>query len=174
MQNRWSFALLGTRFDFGPGACEEFHVCANFFRRGAGSGGAPDKPASRGSLGVVHQMAQTRALFCRSDFARHAGVVQRRHVNQIAAGQSDVAGDACALFAQRLFGDLYDDFLALLQHVGDQLRAPRLLRAVMSLAVLRTAATIVAATAVALPTASPRGVLPERAEIVSDPSLYRL
>jgi hypothetical protein len=34
-----------------------------------------------------------------------------------------VAGDARALFAQRFLGDLHDDFLARLQHFGNQLRA---------------------------------------------------
>src|ERR1700689_2971100 len=96
-------------------------------------------------------MAQAGTLFSGCDFARDAGVVERRHVNQEAAGKSDVARDARAFLAQRLLGDLDDDFLALLQHVGNELRAARLLRAMMTLAVLRTAIAVVAASAIALP-----------------------
>ena len=67
-------------------------------------------------------MAQASAIFGGSDFARDAGVIERGHVDEIAAGKSDVAGDARAFFAERLLGDLDDDFLALLQHVSDELR----------------------------------------------------
>ena len=59
------------------------------------------------------------AFFGGGDFARDAGVVKRGHVNEEASRQCDVAGDARAFFAQRLFRDLDDDFLALLQHVRD-------------------------------------------------------
>src|ERR1700677_4239813 len=110
-------------------------------------------------------MAQAGTLFGGRDFARDAGVVERGHVNQEAAGKSDVARDARAFFAQRLLGDLDDDFLALLQHVGNQLRAARLLRAMMTLAVLRTAIAVVAASAIALAAAS--GILHARAEVVA-------
>src|ERR1700683_4866141 len=118
-------------------------------------------------------MAQASALFRRSDFSRNAGVIQRWHVDQIAAWQRDVAGDARALLAQRLFGDLNDDFLPLLQHVGDQLSAPRLLRAMMPLAVVWTAPPVVSTPAVAL-AASPRGMLHPRTKIIAHASLHRL
>ena len=125
---------------------------------------------------VVHQMPQARAFFRRSDFARDAGVIQRRHVNQETPRQRDVAGDARALLAQRLLGDLDDDFLALLQHVRDQLRAARLLRTPMAVStavpVLRTPSAIIApATAIAAATA--RGILHARAEIVAHARLER-
>ena len=42
-----------------------------------------------------------------------------RHIDQEAARQSDVAGDARALFAERFLGDLDDDVLAGFQHFGD-------------------------------------------------------
>ena len=85
-------------------------------------GGANDETSATLALRFVDEMAQTRAIFGGSDFARDAGVIERRHVDEIAAGQSDVARDARAFLAERLFGDLDDDFLALLQHVGDELR----------------------------------------------------
>src|SRR5260370_17198039 len=60
-----------------------------------------------------------------NNFARDAGVMNRRHVNEETTRQSDVAGDARALFAERLLGDLDDDVLASLQHFGNELRAAR-------------------------------------------------
>ncbi len=80
------------------------------------------------------KMAQARAVFRGGDFARDAGVIERGHVHQVAPGQRDVAGDARAFLAERLFGDLHDDFLPLLEHVGNQLRAARL-RAMMPVSV---------------------------------------
>ena len=59
------------------------------------------------------------------DLARDADVVDGRHVDQEAAGQRDVRGDARALLAQRLLGDLNDDLLAFLQQIGDGRRARR-------------------------------------------------
>src|SRR5208283_576486 len=92
------------------------------------------EPAARAALRVVHQMTQPRAVFRRGDLARNPGVVERRHINEEASRQCDVAGDARALLAERLFRDLDDDFLALLEHVRDKLRAPgRLLRPMMAL-----------------------------------------
>src|ERR1700684_3367658 len=91
----------------------------------------------------------------------------------MAAWQRDVASDARALLAQRLFSDLNDDFLSLLQHVGNQLSAPRLLRAMMPLGVLWTASTVVSTSAVAL-TASPRRMLHPRTKIIAHASLHRL
>ena len=100
---------------------EEFHVGANFFGRGASGGGADDEAAAGRALGFVDQMAQARALFGGGDLARDADVIDRGHVDEEAAGKRDVAGDARALLAERLLGDLDDDFLALLQHVRDKL-----------------------------------------------------
>ena len=127
------------------------------------------------ALGFVDEMAQARAIFGGSDFARDAGVIERRHVDEEAAGKRDVAGDARAFLAERLFGDLDDDFLALLQQVGNQLRAARRRAVAMAMAsgaMLRAAATvgtsaaIVTATAVA--SSARRGMLHARAVIVLD------
>src|SRR5260370_13966673 len=51
--------------------------------------------------------------------------MNRRHVDEEAARQGDVAGDARALFAERLLGDLDDDLLASLQHFGNELGPAR-------------------------------------------------
>src|SRR2546422_1927677 len=47
-------------------------------------------------------------------------MVDRGHVHQEAARQRDVAGNARALLANGLFGDLHQDLLAFLEQVGDE------------------------------------------------------
>src|SRR5581483_2223429 len=82
-------------------------------------------------------------------------MVDRRHIHQEAPGQGHVAGDARALFAERLLGDLHHDVLAGLEHLGNQLRAPGRSGVTVIAAVMpRPAAFEAAATAVA---ASPVG-----------------
>src|SRR5204863_8073279 len=51
--------------------------------------------------------------------------MNRGHIDKEAARQSDVAGDARALLAERLFGDLDDHVLAGLQHFGNELGTAR-------------------------------------------------
>src|SRR5271169_1543896 len=122
-------------------------------------------------------MPQTRAFFRGSDFARYSGVIQCRHVNQKAPGQCDVAGDARAFFAQRFLRDLYDYFLALLQHVRDQLRATRLLRLSVTVPaavpVLRTASAVIAP-ATTIAAATTRGILHAGTKIAAHARLERL
>src|SRR6202030_1265600 len=59
------------------------------------------------------------------DFARDTDVIDGRHVHEKTSGQSDVTGDARALFAERLLGDLDDYILTSLEHFGNELRAAR-------------------------------------------------
>ena len=87
-------------------------------------GRADDEAAGKRSLGFGHQAPQARAVFRRADAARDADVIDRGHVDEEAAGQRDVARDARAFFAKRFFCNLYNDFLAGLQHFGNELRAP--------------------------------------------------
>ena len=122
-------ALLGGGANGVPGAAEKFDVGANFVVACAAGRRANDKSAGKCSLRFGHHAAQARAVFGGADAPRHADVIHRRHVDQIAAGQRDVAGDARAFFAQRFLGDLNDDFLARLQHFGNQLGTLVLLRA---------------------------------------------
>ena len=62
---------------------------------------------------------QPLALFVGRDLARDADVVDRRHVDQEASRQRDVAGDARALLADGLLGNLDQNLLAFLQQVAD-------------------------------------------------------
>ena len=81
---------------------------------------------------------QPLALFLRSDFARDSGVIHRRHVDQEAAGQRDVAGDARAFLADRFLGNLYQNFLPFLEQIAD-------LRDVLGFAAAKAARTAAAA-----------------------------
>src|SRR5580692_7126362 len=71
-------------------------------------------------LALAHDDAlQALALFIGGNLARNPGMVHRRHVHQKPSRQCDVAGDACALLADRFLGNLHQDFLAFLQQVAD-------------------------------------------------------
>jgi hypothetical protein len=90
--------------------------------------------------------------------------------------QRDVAGNARSLFAQRLLGDLHDDFLALLEQVRNQRGAARLLRPRSSSAmpVLRTASTIVATSTIPASASAPRGLLHARSIVARNARPLRL
>src|ERR1700686_4746074 len=123
MEERGSFALLATLLDFVPGSAEEFDVGANFFVGGAASRGAYDEAAGVAAARFADEPAQTRAIIGAVDFARDADVIDGRHVHEKTSGQSDVTGDARALFAEGLLGDLDDYILTGLEHFGNELRA---------------------------------------------------
>ena len=111
--------MIAARFNFCPSVSQEFHVGADFLRSGCSGCGAHDEATAEISLRFGNQMAQARAVFRRSDFARDAGVIERGHVDEKSSRKRDVTSDACSLFAERLFRDLNDDFLALLQEIGN-------------------------------------------------------
>src|SRR6266404_4764483 len=125
MEKSGRFALLAALLDFVPGAAEELDVGANFVIRGAARGGSNDKAAGIRTAGFTDEAAKARAVIRGNDFPRNTGVMDGRHVDQEAAGQSDVAGDAGALFAKGFFSDLDDHVLAGLQHFGNELRTAR-------------------------------------------------
>src|SRR3954454_19612595 len=64
------------------------------------------------------------ALFFRSNFARNARVMDRGHINQIASGQRNVAGDARAFLRDGLFGNLDQTLLAFRRQVPDGSHLP--------------------------------------------------
>jgi hypothetical protein len=72
-------------------------------------------------------------------------VMNRGHIDQEAARQSDVAGDARALFAERLLCDLDDDILTGFQHFADELRTTRRAGMTVTTIVARAAGTAGAA-----------------------------
>ena len=82
-----------------------------------------DEAARNAGAVVLQNPFQAEALFVARNLARYADVVHGRHVYQEPAGQRDVGSDARALLAERLLGDLHDDFLALLEQIADGRRA---------------------------------------------------
>src|SRR5882724_5115343 len=67
--------------------------------------------------------------------------MNRGHIDQEAAGQRDMAGDARALFAEGFLGNLDDNVLASLEHFGDELRTARRARAATLVAAVMPGAT---------------------------------
>ena len=79
-------------------------------------------------------------------------MVDGRHVDQEAAWQSDVTGDARALLAERFLGDLDDYVLTRLEHFGNELRTAHrsvstLMPAMRAVAMARATASLEASTA---------------------------
>src|SRR6266852_1600761 len=140
VEKRGRFALLAALLDFVPGLAEELDVRANFFIGSASGRGSNDEATGVCAARFTDQPAEARAVFGGSDFARDTDVIDRRHVHQEAAGQRYVAGDARTFLAERLLGDLDDDVLAGLQHLGHELRAARR-SGVATLMTVRTAGT---------------------------------
>src|SRR6185436_7817836 len=68
---------------------------------------------------VVDDRLDALALRAVFDAPRHTDVLDAGHQHAEAAGQADLLGDAWALGADRLLGDLHQDFLALLEVVLD-------------------------------------------------------
>ncbi len=99
---------------------QEADVGAQLIFLDVGGGGANDESAQAVLALAGDDALQALALFVGIDLARDADVIHRRHVHQEAAGQRDVAGDARALLADGLLGNLDQDFLPFLQQVGDE------------------------------------------------------
>ena len=119
MQERRRFALIVLVFDVVPGCAEELDVGANFVVGGAAGCGSNDEAAWKSAARFANEPAETRTIFRAVNFPRDADVVNRRHVDEEAARESDVAGDTRALLAEGFLGDLDDDFLTGFQHFGN-------------------------------------------------------
>ena len=134
INQRRRLAVFSARANFVPQAFQETDVGPKLLFVRALSGGTHDESAVTVFTLALDDSLQPQALFVGSDLTRDASVIHGRHVHQKTSRQGDMAGDARALLADRLFGDLYQDFLAFLQQVGDQ-------RQVLRLSAAETAAT---------------------------------
>ena len=119
MDQRRRGLLFGLLAQVEPEIVEEHHVGVQFLFRAAFAGGAHDVAAGDAGAMRLQDALQADALFVGADLARHADVIDGRHVDQEAAGQGNVRGDAGALLSQRLLGDLDDDLLAFAQQIAD-------------------------------------------------------
>src|SRR5918998_940634 len=120
VRERGRLRLLGVLADVAPGADEVARVVAQVLLVDADAGRADDE-AARGHVLLLDdgldELAQALALLVALDLARDADVLDGRHVDEVAARQRDVRGDARALGGDGLLGDLDDDLLTLAQKV---------------------------------------------------------
>src|SRR5581483_3755434 len=114
-----SLAALGAVLDLGPEIEQETNVSAEIIFTSSRGSRADDESAGAVRVLGKDDALQPLALFVAGNLARDADVIHRRHINQKASRQRDVAGDAGALFADGLLCDLDEDFLPFFQQVGD-------------------------------------------------------
>src|ERR1017187_657500 len=110
---------LGLLAHVQPEVVEEHHVGAQLFLGAAVARRADDISARNAGSIVLQNALEAEAFVVARNLPRHADVIHGRHVDQEAAGQRDVRGDARALGAEWLLGDLNDDFLPFLQQIAD-------------------------------------------------------
>ena len=101
-----------------PEPAQELDVGRQLLVRLALRDGAHDESARR-RRELLDDGAEAVALGVVVDAARHADVAGLRHVDDVAARDGHEGGDARALGAERLLGDLDQDLLALAQHLLD-------------------------------------------------------
>ena len=112
---------LGEGPDLVPRAGEEPPVAQERLGLAALAGGARDEPAPAPLLPeLLQDRLEPPPLLVVGDLARDADVLDRRHEDEVAAGERHVRRDARALRPQRLLEDLDDDLLALVQPLLDR------------------------------------------------------
>src|ERR1700728_2063112 len=119
INQRRRLGSFGTRLDVVPQTFQEANIGAQLFFRRILSGGANDEAAVAVLALAYDDALQSLPLFVGGNLARNSGVVHRRHVNQEAPGQRDVASNARAFLGDGLLGDLHQNFLTFLQQIAD-------------------------------------------------------
>ncbi len=106
---------------FLPDAVEVVEVAQDVGLGAPAGRGADDDAAAEAMLlaELLDDAAQAVALVARFDLAGHADVIDRRHEDEKPPGERRVRRQPRALGAQRLLGDLDDDFLAFLEELLD-------------------------------------------------------
>ncbi len=127
MDRRRCGRLLRATFDLLPQFGEVAEVGAELLLFALLAGGAYDEAARRLRADALQQVLEADALFLVLDPARDADVIDRRHVDEEAPGQGDMAGDAGALAGDGVLRHLHDDLLPFAQQVADFGTAGRLL-----------------------------------------------
>src|SRR5262249_26356772 len=84
-----------------------------------------DDEAGPGRAEAVHDLAEAPALLLVGDAAADAHVIDGGHEDQVPAGDADVRGEAGALAADGVLGDLDHDLLADLEQILDADLLPR-------------------------------------------------
>src|SRR5579863_1487088 len=111
--------LLGLVLNVLPQIVEEQHVGGDLVLGAALGRGAGDETAGWSRPLARKNALQAQALLIACNFAGDSHVLERGHVDHIAAGERDVRSDARALLPQWLLGDLDDDLLPFLEQIAD-------------------------------------------------------
>src|ERR1019366_891778 len=141
-----------ARLDVGPEVEEEAEVAAQLLFAGALGGGAHDEAAGSLAFFAEQDFLQAAAFGVGLDFARDAGVVDRGHEDQEAAGECDVRGNARALLGDGLLGDLDQNLLPGLEQIADDGQIGGLHGHAAAAVTMATAATAAAIAVAALGT----------------------
>src|SRR5262245_28853499 len=120
MDQRGSGFFLCLRADIRPKIAEEPDVLDEFLFTSSFSRGAHDETSRQTVPILMDNSLEPRPFVVRGDLARHADVIDRRHVNQVTPRQRDVGGNAGALLSKRLFGDLNQNFLSFPKQFGNR------------------------------------------------------
>ena len=120
INQRRRFAVLGAVLDLGPQVLEEANVGAKLVFLDVGRRRAHDKTAQPVLALAGDDALQPLALFFGVDLARHAHVIDGRHVHQEPSRKRNVTGDARSLLGDGFLGDLNQDLLTFLQQVGNE------------------------------------------------------
>ena len=105
----------------GPDSVEVLEVGEDVLLRSLLRRGSDDHAAAERVLlaKLTDDAAQPAALFAAGDLARDADVIHGRHEDEKSPRQRHVRGQARALRAKRLLGDLHENFLSFFQQVLD-------------------------------------------------------
>ena len=91
---------------------------------------------------ALEHLLEARALLLVLDAPRDADVIDRRHVDEEAARQRDVAGDARAFAGDGVLRHLHDDLLPFAQQIGDRRLGAMRLRDVVEVQLVRRLALV--------------------------------
>ncbi len=105
------FDPCGLRLDLLPCPCQKLDV-PDYFLFGLLFGDCPDYEPHAPGLYLVGQIPQPVSYRILGDLPADTHVINRRYENYVPAGQRNVRYHSCALCADRLLGDLHQDFLA--------------------------------------------------------------
>src|SRR4030095_11352436 len=97
-----SLRFLGPRLDFLPQTFQETDIRTQFVLRSSSGRGADDESTLAVFAFAEDDALQTLPLFLRGNLSRHTSVIDRRHVDEKAAWQGDMAGNGRAPFSARL------------------------------------------------------------------------
>ena len=116
------FRFFGISPNTLPGLNEVMRIRAQVGLADSDTGGAHDETASRHffvGMNLLNQFAKACSFGIRINFAGNAQVFDRRHVNKIATGQSDVRSYAGAFLSDGFFRNLDQNLLTFFEQIAD-------------------------------------------------------